>query len=278
MNPRTLMIGGVLGCALGLASLAPSISCADQRRAESSPSRGAMHREPDAALNRVRTPNEALLPRVAPGLWRNPGSAATSEPIDPSRRSATPGDVETADNRDAATPAAQQTLIQRIRQRRLQQLEKQLERMRERAQHDAPPRSADADPNGPQNPDLQIDLGELDDLSGETEAVAPLIGPSHSPTEVYVDRNAGELGESVRPSLPDLNPPVALPASPPFDWPDSATQAQSGDAPPADPSAQPSHQPSAQPYDLPIEIQIDIPGDGMPPPPRASLRERVRGR
>jgi hypothetical protein len=143
---------------------------------------------------------------------------------------------DTQPRSDAQPP---RTLIQRIRDRRLLQLEKQAERLRELSERDAQrPDGArhGADPNGPENQDLQIDLGVPGGVADPADADLPLIGPVAAPNEMRPEWAPHRPSRPAEARLPDLNPPA----------------------------------------DPPIEIQIDLPGDGEPPQPKPTVQSRIR--
>jgi len=181
MNLRIVTIGSVFFLALAGQRW---ISAADQHGITSNPLRGSgrdamsengLH--PFAASQENTSP-----PRSPPEFWRNPGSLRTDlfrsdRPLNGASMSADPAVHDTQPRSDAQPP---RTLIQRIRDRRLMQLEKQAERLRELSERDAQrPDGArhSADPNGPENVDLQIDLGI------PADACLPLIGPFAAPSE-----------------------------------------------------------------------------------------------
>jgi len=143
---------------------------------------------------------------------------------------------------DAAQPPAAQpprTLIQRIRDRRLAQLEKQAQRLREMSQQEGQ-RPADArnhvNPNGPENPDLQIDLGLPLDALDPANASPPPYDAFSAPRETHPVWSPDRPAPPAEPRPPELNPPA----------------------------------------DPPIDIQIDLPADLEPPQPKPAIQARVR--
>ncbi len=245
MNVRIIMIGSVFSIAVAVQLAA---FAADERSTVTNPLRGPNRSSAfDNALDAFSSPSatEASPPRSPPNLWRNPGSLRT--PDEPAR-----SDMDAASNApsttaapgatDAAQPPAAQpprTLIQRIRDRRLAQLEKQAQRLRELSQPEGP-RPADpqtsVNPNGPENSDLQIDVG------------LPLDAPDPA--------NANPLSSDAF-SAPRETHPVWSP-----DRPRSPAAARPPELnPPADP---------------PIDIQIDLPADIEPPQPKPAIQARLR--
>jgi hypothetical protein len=121
----------------------------------------------------------------------------------------------------------------------LAQLEKQAQRLREMSQQEGQ-RPADArnivNPNGPENPDLQIDLGlPLDALDPANTNPSPSDAFS-APRETHPVWSPDRSTPSAEPRPPELNPPA----------------------------------------DPPIDIQIDLPADLEPPQPKPAIQARVR--
>jgi hypothetical protein len=130
-------------------------------------------------------------------------------------------------------------LIQRIRERRLAQLEKQAQRLRELSQQEGP-RPADArngvNPNGPENPDLQIDIGLPLDAPDPANANPPPSDASSAPRETHPAWSPDRPTPPAEARPPELNPPA----------------------------------------DPPIDIQIDLPADLEPPQPKPAIQARLR--
>jgi hypothetical protein len=130
-------------------------------------------------------------------------------------------------------------LIQRIRERRLAQLEKQAERLRQMSERDVqrPPGARNsANPNGPENPDLQIDLGMPLDTSDAAAANPAPSGNFAVPGNLNRDWSPNGPAQPLNARPPELNPPA----------------------------------------DPPIDIQIDLPNDIEPPQPKPPLQARGR--
>jgi hypothetical protein len=245
MNLRIMTIGSVFSIVLGvpLAALA-----ADDRNTVTNPLRGSNGSSSfEDSFDRVPTPSAAETSplRSPPGLWRNPGLLRTPEGPPRSGVSVAPGTPSppaTVEANDGVQPPAAppaRTLIQRIRDRRLTQLEKQAQRLRELSLQDGQ-RPSDArnsaNPNGPENPDLQIDIGLPLDAPDSASANPP-------PSDTF--------------SAPRDTHPVWSP-----DRPTSPTNAMPSELnPPADP---------------PIDIQIEVPGDPVPLQPKPPIQARLR--
>ena len=179
--------------------------------------------------NPVRNPAaEAANPGSHPDLWRNPGQLRPADTLpDPDAEQAhhDTGPAAAAPASGGGQPPAERpprTLIQRIRERRLAQLEKQAERLRQLSaaeDRQAPAGRGSTNPNGPENPDLQIDIG------------VPVDAPAADPSPP--DAPASLLGLSAvwPPAVPA---PAAV--SPPTEW-----------NPPADP-----------PREVTIELPGDV--------------------
>ncbi len=188
---------------------------------------------------------EAQGPRSQPGFWRSssgdrPGDSPRVRVADRSPPAEAASRAPLA-NGTPQPPAAQppRTWLQRIRERRISQLEKQAERLRQleqrENQHAPGGRSAETI-NGPENPDLQIDLGSpVDAPGGPTAGPAPPDTPASSPGSVPAwqpDRPGPTAGTSP----PELNPP-------------------------------------AEP---PLEVNIELPDDVQSPEPKPALQNRPR--
>lgn len=195
--------------------------------------------------NPVRNPAaEAANPGSHPDLWRNPGQLRPADTLaDPDAEQAPhdtgPAAAPAADGGQPPAERPPRTLIQRIRERRLAQLEKQAERLRQLSAAEDRPAPAGREStnlNGPENPDLQIDIGVPVDAPA-----APAANPSP------LDAPASLLGPSAvwPPAVPA---PAAV--SPPTEL-----------NPPADP---------------PREVNIELPSDVEPPQPKPALQGRVR--
>lgn len=245
MNFRIMAIGSVFSISLGLQLAALA---ADDRSPLPNPLRGP-NRSPgsDYRFDGGPAPSAAAPSplRSPPGLWRNPGLLRTPEGHSTSSVDVapdTPSPSATADATHAGQPPASQpprTLIQRIRERRLAQLEKQAQRLRELAQEEGQ-RPSDTrnsvNPNGPENPDLQIDLGMPLDAPDPTNTNPP-------PSNVFsAPRDMHPVWTPDRRTLPTDAVPSEL-------------------NPPADP---------------PIEIQIDLPDAAEPPQPKPTFQARIR--
>lgn len=245
MNLRIMTIGGVFSISLGVQLAAWA---AEDRSTVTNPLRGPNRNFAfDNAFDGFPAPpaGNASPPRSPPGLWRNPGSLRT--PDGPTRFGmdtvpSVPSPSAAAAANNAGQPSASQpprTLIQRIRDRRLAQLEKQAERLRELSQQDSQRPAGDgnsADPNGPENPDLQIDLGMPPDAPDPANTSLVPSDAFSAPREMHPvwSPNRPTQPADVRP--PELNPPA----------------------------------------DPPIDIQIDVPGDPEPPQPKPPIQARIR--
>lgn len=188
---------------------------------------------------------EAANPGFQPELWRNPSQLRPADTLPVPDAERAPYDSPpaasplTAHGEQPPAEGPPRTLIQRIRDRRLKQLEKQAERLRQiSAAEDgqAPTGRESANPHGPQNPDLQIDLGAPVDAPGRLpahpsppDAPASLLGPS-------------AVWQPAVPAPAAGSPPVEL-------------------NPPAGP---------------PLEVNIELPGDVEPPQPKPALQGRAR--
>jgi len=205
--------------------------------------------ERGAAFNPLRSPDRTVAAEDVPppfppqplpatgetrgspqGFWRNPGWLRSSAP------STEPGTVRAPDATAPSAalpaagpapppPAASRTLIQRIRDRRLAQLEKQAERLRQLSaaeDRQAPSGRGSANPNGPENPDLQIDLGAPVDAPGEPAPPdAPAASLLSSP-----DWPPGPPAPRAATPPPELNPPAEPPLEVNIDLPGDITPPQ----------------------------------------------------
>jgi len=221
MNIRRMTIGGVFTVVGGVAI---ATLAADERGAVINPLRVA-NRNPPAAVN----------PRPQPDLWRNPASLRPSDTLPdsrPERESHAAAATSTPRGPDAGRPSTdqpQRTLIQRIRERRLAQLEKQAERLRQLSAGEnssAPSRRGSANPNGLENPDVQIDLGTPVDSPRSSsanplpdDAPQPLLGPS------AVGPPSNPRSAAGTPS-PELNPPQRAPVEVNIELPDDVQPPQ----------------------------------------------------
>lgn len=244
MNLRIVTLCG--GCLLALA-IRPLLATAEQRVMAATPLRGSALA--DALESEVqlfaRPAEQVTSPRTPPDLWRNPGTlrspAALDRPGVPLPRSdaVTSADPVESEAHPSAGVQTPRTLIQRIRERRLAQLERQAERLREMSHRDGPLASGtlrNADPNGPENLDLQIDLGVPTDAPSDAEEYLPLIGPAAAAEEPQPARTQ--------------------------DHPNREAESGRSDS---DPAAGAS-----------IEIHIDLPDDGEPPASRSATQNRLR--
>ncbi len=245
MNLRNMTIGSVFSIALG-AQLA--VLPADDRTTVTNPLRGSNR---SSAFDNVFDGNpspsaeDASPPRSPPGLWRNPGSLRTPDATPRSGREAVPSEPSpeaTAGANNADQPPAAQpprTWMQRIRDRRLAQLEKQAERLRELSQQDSQrPAGArnSANPNGRENPDLQIDLGMPLDAPEPANADPARVGDFAPPEGTHPVWSPDRSTVPAEMRLPELNPPA----------------------------------------DPPIDIQIEVPSDPEPPQPKPTIQARLR--
>ncbi len=245
MNLRIMTICSVFSIALGvqLAALA-----ADDRNTLTNPLRGPNRNSAvDNGFDGVPAPSaaDASPLRSPPGWWRNPASLQIPEAPPRSAIDVAPSGPSPSASADASgggqPPATQppRSLIQRIRERRLVQLEKQAQRLRELSQQDGQ-RPSDArtsvNPNGPENPDLQIDLGLPSDGSDPSNANPPPYGDFSAPRDTH------PVWSPNRPTPPTDAVPLEL-------------------NPPSDP---------------PIDIQIEVPDDPEPPQPKPPIQARVR--
>jgi hypothetical protein len=224
MNLRIVTIGSVLSLTL---AVQPLVSTADQHGIATTPLRGsALENALDSEVRLYATPPEqAASPRSPPDIWRNPGSLRTAASLDrPNTHTPTNTEPMSAnsaghDPHPASVAQPSRTLIQRIRDRRLAQLQKQAERLRELSQRDGL-HASEARPsrnlNGPENPDLQIDLGIPTEAASSTEDVLPLIGPSAASRVMQPGwtPNRPEQG-----NVPDLNSPASPPIEIQIDLP-----------------------------------------------------------
>ncbi len=245
MNIRIMTISSAFAAAWAVLA---AMAAADERGAAfnplCSPDRTVAAEDVPPPFPPQPPPATGETPRSPPSFWRNPGwlrfSAPSTEPGTVRTPDATaPSATPPAAGAVPAPPAASRTLIQRIRDRRLAQLEKQAERLRQlSAAEDRQPLSGrgNSNPNGPENPDLQIDLG------------APVAAP----------------GEPTAAPAPPEAPAASLLSSP--DWPPG---------PRAPPTATPPPElnPPAEP---PLEVNIDLPSDIAPPQPKPTLQGRAR--
>ena len=224
MNIHRMTISGVFAVSWAICI---AILAADERGAVTNPLRMA-NRNPAAA---------AVNPRPQPDLWRNPASLRPADTLpdpraEPGSRVTPPSATPQAAS--AGRPSADQpprTLIQRIRERRLAQLEKQAERLRQLStggNQRAPSGRGNTNPNGPENPDLQIDLGV----------------PVDAPHETTANSSPPDAAESL------LGP---FPGGPPGGPRLAARTAPTELNPPAEP---------------PVEVNVDLSDDVRPPPPK----------
>lgn len=245
MNIRMMTISSVFAAAWAILVAA---TAADERDAPTNPLRNPDRTADVDDVLRSFPPQPPSAtgetPRSPQGFWRNPGwlrsSAASTAPGDDLMPDATAPSAATPGDAAGEPPVAPpRTLIQRIRERRLAQLEKQAARLRQLSageNRQGPDGRGSADPNGPENPDLQIDLGVPVDAPGQPTA-----------------------------SLLPPHPPAMSPA-PSAEWPPG---------PPAPATAAPPTELNP-PADPPIEINIDLPSDIEPPQPKPALQSRVR--
>lgn len=231
MNICRMTIGGVFTVVWGVAI---GILAADERDAVTNPLRMANRNPPAAAVN----------PRPQPDLWRNPASLRPSDTLpDPGRDRGSRVETASATPRgaDAGRPSTdqpQRTLIQRIRERRLAQLEKQAERLRQLSAGGNPPapsRRGSANPNGPVNPDVQIDLG------------TPVDSPRNAPANPSPDDAPQPLLEPSAIGPPSIPRPAAGTPSPELNPPQRA----------------------------PVEVNIELPDDVQPPQPQPPAQARA---
>jgi hypothetical protein len=240
-----MTIGSVFSIALGaqLAALP-----ADDRTTVTNPLRGPNRSSAfDNVFDGHPSPSaeDASPPRSPPGLWRNPGTLRTPDGPATSGRGVVPSEpspAAIAGAHDADQPPAAQpprTWLQRMRDRRLAQLEKQAERLRELSQQDGqrPAGSRNSvNPNGRENPDLQIDLGMPLDAPEPANADPARSDAFAAPSGTHPVWSPDRPTQPAEMSPPELNPPA----------------------------------------DPPIDIQIEVPDDPEPPQPKPTIQARVR--
>ncbi|NLF72713.1 MAG: hypothetical protein GX575_27070 [Candidatus Anammoximicrobium sp.] len=264
MNIRIMTIRVV--CALAWAAAPLASGAAEEGERWTNPLRSP-DREPaaESLLQPYPTPPptaEDAPPRPSPP-WRNPNWFRPSGPagapgVERAPRGTAP--AATIPERDAGRPPAAappRSLIQRIRERRLAQLEKQAERIRQLnagENRPGPDERGIADPNGPENPDLQIDLGVPPDAPGPPAANPGLPEAPAGPPEL-------PLHWSPAPPVPSASPAPPDPPAPPLPPLPAAVTPPTELNPPAAP---------------PLEVNIELPSDVEPPQPKPAAQARVR--
>jgi len=247
VNLRNMTIGGVFLLAMGaphlpLAADAPGTVANPLRAPYRSPLFGnSADRVPAPAATAAASPAAvSVASRTPPGMWRNPGW------IQPPEASAETGS-ETVSHSPSMPPMAgasvaappSRTLVQRMRDRRIVQLEKQAQRLRELSlQEGQPLLDARGTPYffGPENTDLQIDLGVPHDGPRAARAERRPFEDSTPGADAPLIESPQD-SESLAGMLPpELNPPAAPP----------------------------------------VDVQIELPDDPVPASPRPPLQARLR--